>query len=78
MIGDAISAASAVLLTMRFQHEIARLSQFWTILLKAGQNGEVALVHHQSAVALDIASASLLLIRCAASLLLGDGPGRQR
>jgi hypothetical protein len=48
------------------------------MLLKASEDGEVALIHHQAAIALDIARASLLLFRRAAPLLLGDGPGGHR
>jgi hypothetical protein len=47
------------------------------MLLKASEDGEVALIHHQAAKALDIARASLLLFRCTAPLL-GDGSGGHR
>ena len=68
----------AVLLPVVSQHLIAGLGQFGTMLLKASEDGEVALIHHQAAKALDISRASLLLFRCAAPLLLGDGPGGHR
>ena len=68
----------AVLLPVVSQHQIAGLGQFGTMLLKASEDGEVALIHHQAAIALDIARASLLLFRRAAALLLGDGRGGRR
>ncbi len=58
---------------MVFQHLIAGLADLGTILLKAGQNDQVTLVHHCTAVTLNVARASLLLLRCAAALL-GNGP----
>ena len=75
----AIIGWGCVLLPVGSQHQIAGLGQFGTMLLKASQDSEVALIHHQSAVALDVARASLLLFRCTATLLLlGDGPGGHR
>jgi hypothetical protein len=68
----------AVLLSVVSQHLIAGLGQFWTMLLKASQNREVALIDQRAAKALDIARASLLLVWRAAALLLGDGPGGHR
>lgn len=68
----------AVLLPVVSQDLITGLGQFGTMLLKASEDGEVALIHHQAAVALDIARASLLFFRCAAPLLLGNGPGGYR
>jgi hypothetical protein len=73
-----LSDARAVLLPVVSQHLIAALGQLGTMLLKASQNGEIALIHHQAAEALDIARASPLLVRRAAALLLGDGPGGDR
>jgi hypothetical protein len=67
----------AVLLPVVSQDLITGLGQFGTMLLKASEDGEVALIHHQAAKALDIARASLLLFRCTAPLL-GDGSGGHR
>jgi hypothetical protein len=44
-------------------------------LLKASQNGEITLIDHRAAEALDIARTSPLFLRRAAALLLGDGAG---
>jgi len=57
-----LSDASAVLLVVVFQHLRACRGQLGTILLQASQNGEVALIDHRAAVALDIARAGLLLL----------------
>jgi hypothetical protein len=65
----------AVLLPVVFQHLIASRRNFRTILLQAGQNGEIALIDHRATKALDVAGARLLLVRRAAALLLGDGTG---
>src|SRR5665213_348347 len=68
-----------VLLPVVFQHLLAGHADFGAVLLKAGQNGEVALIHHSAAVTLNIAGASLLLLRRAAALLLlGQGAGGNR
>ena len=68
-----------ILLPVVFQHLIACRTQLGTILLKAGQNDQIALIYQRTAVALNIARASLLLLRCTATLLLlGDGPGGNR
>jgi len=71
------AAAMIVLLPVVSQDLITGLGQFGTMLLKASEDGEVALIHHQAAKALDIARASLLLFRCTAPLL-GDGSGGHR
>jgi hypothetical protein len=80
--GESRSAAAivmrAVLLPVVSQDLITGLGQFGTMLLKASEDGEVALIHHQAAEALDIARACLLLFRCTASLLLGVGSGGHR
>jgi hypothetical protein len=67
-----------LLLPMVFQHLITSLGYFGTMLLKAGQNGEIALIDHRAAVALNVARTSRLLLRRAAALLLGDGTGGNR
>src|ERR1700686_3225042 len=70
--------ARAVLLPVVSQHLIAGPGQLGTILLKASQNREIALIDHRAAKALDVARASPLLLRRAAALLLGEGPGGHR
>jgi hypothetical protein len=61
------------------QHLIAGGADFRTVLLQAGENGEIALIHHRPTVALHVADAGLLFIgRAAARLLLGDGIRRNR
>jgi hypothetical protein len=68
-----------VLLPVVLQHLIAGRADLGTKLLKAGQNREVALIHHSAAVALNIAGTRLLFLRRAAAiLLLGDGTGGNR
>jgi hypothetical protein len=68
-----------LLLPVVFQHLIAGRGQLGTILLQASQNGEVALIYHGTAEALNIARTSrLLLRRAAALLLLGAGSGGHR
>jgi hypothetical protein len=69
----------AFLLSVILQHLIAGLAQFGSILLKASQNGEIALIDHRAAEALNVARACpLLLRRAAALLLLGDSAGGNR
>src|ERR1035437_9398359 len=69
--------ANAVLLPVVFQHLITGQGQLRTILLKASQNSEIALIDHGTAVALYVAGAGLLFVRRAAALL-GDGAGGNR
>src|SRR6185295_2814985 len=66
------------LLAVVGQHLTADRSQLRTILLKARQNDEVALIHQRTAKTRDIARARFLLIGRTATLLLGDGAGRSR
>ena len=66
------------LLPVAFQHLIAGSADLGAILLKAGQNGEVTLIYDWTAETLNVARASLLLLRRAATLLLGDRPGGNR
>src|ERR1700754_1268446 len=66
------------LLSVVDQHLVAGLSQLRTIFLQARQNDEVALVHQRSAKTRHIARACFLLIGRTATLLLGDGAGRDR
>ena len=73
------AAAGPSLLAVVFQHLIAGLGQLGTVLLQAGQNGEVALIDDRTAEALNVARTGRLLFRRAAALLLlGDGAGRNR
>src|SRR3954452_10289544 len=60
----------AVLLAVLLEHLVTGHAQFGTMLLKAGQNGEIALIDHGTAVALDIARTGRLLLRGAAALRL--------
>ena len=63
------------LLPVVLQHLVAGFTQLGTILLQAGQNGEIALIDHGAAKTLNVAGTSLLLLRGAAALLLSDGTG---
>jgi hypothetical protein len=65
------------LLPVTCQNLVAGRGQLRAILLKARQNDEIALVNQRAAKALDVARASFLLIRRAATLLR-DGAGRKR
>ncbi|MBW8903674.1 MAG: hypothetical protein JF566_06955 [Bradyrhizobium sp.] len=64
---------AAYLLAVILEHLIAGYRQFGTVLLEAGQNGEIALIDNRTAEALDIARTSGLLLRSAAALRLGLG-----
>jgi hypothetical protein len=55
------------------QNLIAGSADPGAILLKAGQNAEVALIYHGAAVALNVAGTGLLLFRRAAVLSEGAG-----
>ncbi len=67
-----------LLLPVVFQHLIAGRGQLGTMFLKAGQNGEVALINHRAAEALNVARTSRLFLGRAAALLLGDSAGGNR
>src|ERR1700676_3385950 len=70
---------SSGLLSVVLQHLIAGLGQLGTILLQAGQNGEIALIDDRTAEALNVARTSRLLLRSSAALLLlGEGTGGKR
>jgi hypothetical protein len=61
------------------QHLIAGGADPGTVLLQAGENGEIALIDYGTTVALHVAGAGLLFIgRPAARLLLGEGIRRKR
>jgi len=68
------------LLPVIHQNLIAGRGELGAVLLQAGQNGQVTLVHDGSTIFLNIVGAGLLFLRRAASLLLwlGNGPGGQR
>ena len=66
------------LLPVIFQDLIAGPGQLGTILLQAGQDDEIALIDDLAAVALNVARTGRLLLRRAATLLLGDGTGGKR
>jgi hypothetical protein len=64
------------LLSVVFQYLIAGRGQFGPILLQTSQDGEVTLIDHRPAVALDVARTGRLLFRRAtALLLLGESAG---
>src|ERR1700712_1547962 len=67
---------SMALLPMLGQHLAARRRKLGTILLQASQNSEIALVHHFSAKARNVACARLLLFVSAA--MLGQRAGWNR
>jgi hypothetical protein len=61
-----LSDVSAVLLPVVSQHLIAGSADLGAILLKAGENTEVALTYHCTAMALHVTGTGLLLVRRAA------------
>src|ERR1700744_174300 len=66
---------NAALLPVILQNLIAGGGDLGAMVLQTGQNREIALVHHATAKALDVARAGLLLFRCSAALL-GHCTGR--
>ena len=68
----------APLLPVALEHLVAGRAELGAVLLKAGQNGEVALIDHPTAVALNVARTGRLLLGRAAALLLGNGAGGNR
>jgi hypothetical protein len=61
------------------QHLIAGGADLGTVLLQAGENGEIALIDYGTTVALHVAGAGLVFIgRPATRLLLGEGIRRKR
>jgi hypothetical protein len=70
--GSKLPDAAAVLLAVVSQYLIAGPADPGAILLKAGQDAEVALIYHGAAVALNVAGTGFLLVRRAA-LILSDG-----
>jgi hypothetical protein len=61
-----LSDVSAVLLPVVSQHLIAGSADLGAILLKAGENTEVALTYHCTAMALHVTRTGLLLVGRAA------------
>src|ERR1700753_279545 len=64
--------AGCGLLAVVLEHLIAGLGDLRPVLLQAGQDGEVALIDHLAAEALDIARTGRLFLRGTAALFLGD------
>jgi hypothetical protein len=67
-----------IILPVALEHLVAGRAELGAVLLKAGQNGEVALIDHPTAVALNVARTGRLLLGRAAALLLGKGAGGNR
>src|SRR5437660_1066657 len=61
------------LLIVALEHLIAGLADLEAILLQAGQNGEIALIHHRTAKLLDVARTSGLFLGGTAAGLVGGG-----
>src|SRR3954468_7671657 len=68
-----VKGCESGLLPVAFQHLVAGRRDLGTILLKARQDCEIALVDHRAAEALHVARTSLLLLRRSAALLLSEG-----
>src|SRR6185436_19629190 len=66
------------LLAVALQNLVAGGTDLGTMLLEAGQDGEIAMVDHRTAELLHVTGAGLLLLRRSAALLLGEGSGRSR
>src|SRR6185312_3952000 len=66
----AMAGKRGVLLPVVLQNLFARRGQFGAVLLQAGKNGEVTLIHDGTAMALNVADAGLLLLRRSAALRL--------
>jgi hypothetical protein len=70
-----IADAKCGLLAVVLQHHVASLGQLGAVLLQAGENGEVALIDHRTAVTLNIAGTGRLLLGRSATLLRDGGGG---
>jgi hypothetical protein len=57
------------------QHLVAVRAYLWTVLLKARQNDEIALIHQRAAKLLNVAGAGFLLLVRATVLTLALGKG---
>src|ERR1700743_1918401 len=70
--------SNASLLPVTHQHLITGGGDLGAMVLQAGQDGEIPLIHHATAQALDIAGTGLLLFRRTAALLLSHCTGGNR
>jgi hypothetical protein len=68
-----VKGCESGLLAVVFQNLVAGWRDLGTILLKASQDGEVALIDHRAAEALHVTRTSLLLFRRSAAFWLGEG-----
>src|SRR5579871_3865614 len=62
-------AALTGLLAVGLQNLVAGRADLGTVLLQAGENGEIALINHRTAVLLHVAGAGLLLVRRSATAI---------
>src|SRR5262245_30152262 len=67
-----LTDAGRALLAVVLENLVAGRADLGAIFLEARQDGEVALVDDRTAVLLDVAGTSLLLVRCSAPLLLRE------
>jgi|SRR6185312_8630355 len=63
------------LLPVTLEHLVASCTDFGAILLQAGQDDEITLIDHGTAVALHVTRTGLLFLSRAAALRLSDGSG---
>src|ERR1700744_3982587 len=68
LAGDGATSREA-LLAVILQDLVTGLGDLRTMILQAGQNGEITLVHHVAAETLHVTGAGLLLFRSSAALL---------
>src|ERR1700712_3645466 len=68
-------AKCPALLAVVLQHHVASLGQLGAVLLQAGENSEVALIDHRTAVTLNIPGTGRLLLGRSATLLRDGGGG---
>jgi hypothetical protein len=70
-----LGSSKADLLPVINQHLVAVRAYLWTVLLKARQNNEIALIHQRAAKLLNVAGAGFLLLIRATVLALALGKG---
>jgi hypothetical protein len=70
-----IADAKCGLLAVVLQHHVTSLGQLGAVLLQAGENSEVALIDHRTAVTLNITGTGRLLLGRSAALLRDGGGG---
>jgi hypothetical protein len=75
--GARMTRARLRLLTVALQDLGASRRKLLAIFLQAGKDGEVALIHHGTAMPLHVAGASFLLVYRAAMLREGRGGERE-